>query len=222
MDNQTQDGGEKEKKSWMFRVFRWITYTISILVILITIYRCATIGMPSELKNYIIGSQKIEQAYAELKDDFAMYDVEMRNPFGAGDALFVGNVHYLESTETMQLTLRCKTSRFPQLLGSDESAPAPFGAYLKISSTSEGEDADYVILDSAREAGFGKNKDNYVYFMHSFDDVAIDYANSKIELYVFKAASAAFDEDEALARITLFDVNMKKTKVQLKDFAIHY
>ena len=217
-------GGEKKKKSWMFRIFKWIVYSVSMLVIVISIYRCASTGMPAELKNYIAGNQKIEQAYAELKDDFVMYSLDIRNPFALGDAFFAENVYYLESAGNLQLTLRCKTSRLPYLFRSSEQAvlARPFDAYLQISQTSESEDPGCFVFEPASEIKFGKNDDSYVYFVYSFDDVAIDYNKSKLEFYVFDSISGAFfDEDAYLARFTLFDVNMPKKKMQLKKFTIH-
>lgn len=224
-DDEEYGGGNKKKKSSMFRAFKMIVYSVSIIVIVVTIYRVVSIGMPSELKNYLVGSQRIEQAHASQNDDFVMYSLGIRNAFGRGDAFFVDNVYYLESAETLQLTLRCKTSRFPVLFGSsgEPVLAQPFEAYLKISETSGGDELDYIVLETSDEVKFGKNNDRYVYFVYSFEDVAIDYANSKLELYVFDNASAAaapFDEDRCLARFTLFDINMPKTKVQLKKFTI--
>ena len=224
--DEAEYGGEKKKKSWMFRAFKWIIYSVSAIVVIITVYRCSSTAMPADLKNYIIGSPKIEQAYnvLEKKDDFVIYTLDIRNAFARGDAFFADNVRYLESAETLQLTLRCKTSRFPDLFGAAENTNLAklFKVYLKISETSESPDADYEIMESAGEARSGKSSDSYVYFLYSFDEVKIDYAKSKIELYVFyNDPETSFDEDECLARFTLFDVNMPKTKEKMKKFTIH-
>ena len=224
-------GGEKKKNSWMFRIFKWIVYSVSLIVILITIYRFASMGIPTELKNYILASAKTEQAYAELKDDFLMYKFDILNAFGMGDAFHADSVYYLESVQNLQLTLRCKAGRFSDLFGSlpERDLIRPFKAYLKISEISGDDESESdanpdVVLESIDEAKFGKfgkNGDSYVYFVYSFDDVAVDYTKTKLELYVFDNTSeteALFDEDEYLARFTLFDVNMPKTKVQMKKF----
>ena len=229
MDNQEDaGGGYKKKKSRLLAIMRWMVYSVSIIVIAISAYRCASIGMPAEIKNYIIKSRPIERACDELGDDFAMYALEIRSAFGRGDALFADNVYYLESAENLQFTLRCKTNRFPEVFGgSEEGLTRPFKTYLKISKTSgeeaagEGEEGDYIVLEAEDEAGFGKNKDSYVYFVYSFGGVSIDYEKSKLELYVFDntSGSAGFDEDDYMARFTLFDVNMPKKKVPIKQFA---
>jgi len=220
MDYQA-DGGGKRTSSWMFRVLGWITCSVSLIVIAIVIYRCASIGMPSELKNYILGSPEIEGARAELGEGFVMYGLDIRNAFGMGDAFYAANIYYLESAENLQLTLRCKTSRFRGLFDSPGEPGRPFAAYLKISG---GEEGGEIVLQSAGEAKFGKNSDSYVYFVYSFDGVAIDYAKSRLDLYIFDnepGAVAPYDEDAYMTRFTLFDVNMPKTKLQLKNFSPH-
>jgi len=222
MDYQSESGGEKKKTSLMFRILRWITGSVSLIVIAIVIYRCASVGMPSEVKNRIIGNKEIERAHAELGDGFLMYKLEIRNPFGAGDAFFCDNAYYLESAKTLQLTLRCKTSRCGALLEPFEEGGRPFAAYLKISGE-ESEEVEETVLQSANEAKIGKNRDNYVYFVYSFEGVAIDYKNSKIEFCIFDnepGTMAPFEEGEYMARFTLFDVNMPKTKLKLKNFSL--
>ena len=228
MDNREDaGGGYKKKKSRLLAVMRWMVYSVSIIVIVISAYRCVSIAMPAELKNYIIESQEIERARDELGDGFVMYTLEIRSPFGRGDAFFADNVYYLESAGTLQCTLRCKTNRFPDVFGDPkETALArPFKTYLKISEApgeenQAAEEGQYELLEAEDEAGFGKNGDSYVYFVYSFRGVKIDYEKSKLELYVFDDTSgtAFFDEDGCMARFTLFDVNMEKKKIQLKQF----
>ena len=177
-------------------------------------------GLPKELKNYIIKSDKIEKAYKNLKDDFKMYKIDIRGAFSMGDALFVDNVYYLESVENLQLTMRCKNSRIANINSDLNSLIPLFRYYLKVSLDV---DTDYIMLEPVNQSAFGKETDRYRYFVLSFDDVKIEYAKTKVELYVFMNDSddeAAFDEDDYKARFTLFDVNMPKTKLQAKKFKL--
>ena len=240
IDNQYNEnyGDEFEKnknrkKSWMWICFKWIVYAVAALIIIVVAYRLIDTGMPNDLKNYIIKSDKIEKAYANLKADFKIYKIDVRNSFSMGDALFVDNVYYLESVENFQLTLRCKNSKLEQMF---EDNPAyPFRYYLKVSSVnndlvSDSIDStvdeetdyilDYVILQPMAENTFGK-EGRYRYFVLSFDDVQIAYAKTKVELYVTRNKTDGnyeFDEDDYVGRFTLFDINMPKSKIQAKKF----
>jgi len=162
-----------------------------------------------------------------------------------GDALFVDNIYYLESAENLQLTLRCKNSKIGLMyldhlgtvgiVDSADSEMSPFKFYLKVSSVNTDADAkidetdenntspDYILLETVNESSFGKDKDRYRYFVLSFDDVKIEYAKSKVELYVLKYSidgETVFDENESVGRFTLFDINMPKTKIQAKKFKL--
>lgn len=225
--------------------FRWIVYAVCIFIVAIAVFRLISTADPKELKNYIIESEKIEKAYTDLKEDFKIYRIDIRDSFSMGDALFVNNLYYLESVENLQITLRCKNSRFQDLLGSFNKANSihPFKTYLKVSAdiadiadgndkndetkeSTESEDEisqDYIILEPVNESAFSKDTDRYRYFVYSFDSVQINYAKTKVELYVFENSPdsvALFDEEEYLARFTLFDVNMPKTRIQAKKFKL--
>ena len=208
------------------------------------IFRIITTGTPAELKNYIVKNASVEKAYSEFKNDLAIYEIDIRIPFAIGDALFVDNIYYIEKAENLQLTLRFKTNRtdnivhlHPEFLDSSEY---PFKFCLKVSDTSTttseaadddsevdltGADWNYVILETVDEHTVGKVTDKYRYFVVSFDDVKINYANTKVELYMFanspnRDGEFDFTEDEkkVLARFTVFDVNTPKSKVQAKKF----
>ena len=190
------------------------------------IYRIISTATPDELKNYIIKSDKIEKSYQDLKDNFKIYDINIREPFAIDDAMFADNVYYLESVGNMQLTLRCKNSSFEDL----EDLSGAFKVYLKIyeidvDSTVPIEEyvppEDYILLETTDEKTFGKNTDRYTYFVYSFDGLKIDYAKTKVELYIFKNSPgkiAEYKEKDSIARITLFDVNMPKKRVPAKKF----
>ena len=222
----------------MWRIFKWIVYSVALVIIGIVAARLIATSTPGELKNYIISSNKIERAYnisVDAKDEFKIYQIKLRSPFGLGDNLFINNVYYLENAENLQLTLRCKNSRFENLSGSF------FKVYLKVTDTSGVFEIDVetgelneapenaskawhsVILETVNQDIFGKNSNRYMYFVYSFDDVKINYADTKVELYVFDNSSGditEFDEDKALARFTLFDVNMPKLKINAKKFKL--
>jgi len=205
-----------------------MVYAVSLIVILITIYRCATIGTPAALKNYIMQNEQIDAAYKELKENFVMYKLETRNPFSMGDAFFIDSAYYLESAKNLQLVIRCKTSRFGDFLElfSGDSSLSPFVVYLKISETSDdvgdtAKEETVVIEEAAKEESYGSYKDSYMYYIYSFDGVEMDYAKTRLELFVFDNsldAKAPFDEEGYIARFTLFDVNTPKTKLQAAKF----
>ena len=221
----------------MWTCFKWIVYAVAVLIIIVVIYRLIDTGMPKDLKNYLVKSDKIEIAYNNLKDDFKIYKIDVRNAFSLGDALFVDNIYYLESVENFQLTLRCKNSKLELMF--EDNPNYPFRYYLKVSLVNndaqhpeniqniENENTeednyilDYVILEPVGENTFGK-EGRYRYFILSFDDVKIAYAKTKVELYVARNkpdGNPEFDEDDYVGRFTLFDINMPKNKIQAKKF----
>ena len=238
------------KKSPLFKVMRWTVYSLCILIMIVVAYRLISTGTPKELKNYIAKSPEITEKYKSLKDDFKIYKIDVRTPFALGDALYIVSAYYLESSENLQVILRCKNEKFAQLILSSlgvagnidenhDNPTAPFKTWLKVSAnvninSDENETKeenkepapDYVIIEplKLKENTFGKTGERYKYFIYSFGGVQIDYANSKVELYVFydnhNQSEVIFDENEALTRFTVFDVNMPKTRIPAKDFKL--
>ena len=158
------------KKSIVPKILRWTVYLLCIIIIIIVIYRSVSIGTPKELENYIIITPAIEESYKNLKDKFTIYEIDLRNPFGWGDALFIAKLYYLENAENLQITLRCKTGRFEFL--SDPfwvvSSIRPFGAYAKLSvisadGESEDDSAQDHIIHSYASNMFGNYSDKYIY-----------------------------------------------------------
>jgi len=220
--------GAVKKRSAALKIIKWMIYLLCILILAVLIYRFVSTGLPKELKNYIIKNPEIEETYNKLKDKFKIYKMDIRNPFGWGDALFIENVYYLENAENLQFTMRCKTNRFEYFSDSINSASSirAFGAYLKVSEITgvdETSDAaqNYIVIEHNHSQQFGEFTDRYIYFVFNFDGVKIDFENSRVELYIFTNSFsdvAPFDEDKALARFTIFDVTMSMTKMQAKKF----
>ena len=102
----------------------------------------------------------------------------------------------------------------------DGSETSVFMYYLKVSLDV---DSDYIMLEPVNVSAFGKDTGRYRYFTASFEDVKIDYAKTKVELFVLKNRSdfngLALDDDH-IARFTVFDVNMPKTKIPAKKFKL--
>ena len=251
MDNQyseyNENSGENNapKKSLMWQWFKWIVYSVALMIIIIVIYRLISTSTPNELKNYLIKNDRIENAYLNLQDDFVIYKIDIRGAFSMGDAMFADSIYYLESAENFQLTLRCKNKdvmRRVKNYGESFETSEIFKIYLKVSlvdvgggGSGGGEDGDeegdggvydlYSIIEPSDVKVFGKYDDRYKYFVMSFDNVIIeDYAKVKIELFicdtetVTEMKTETEDYENYVARFTLFDVNMPKSKTQMKKF----
>jgi len=242
--DENYDKEEPEKKSRLWQWFKRIVYSVCILIIVISVYRLISTAAPKELKNYIIKNEKIERIYTDLKEDFRIYKIDARTPFALGDAMFLDNIYYLESAENLQMTLRCKNSRIEQInsdspgvVGRYNSEETPLIYYLKVSGAENDADIadideiddtgeyektagpDYILLKPASQKTVGKNTDRYRYFVLSFDGVKIDYANTKVELYILRNGGDGenmFDGDDYFARFTVFDVITPKSKIQAK------
>jgi len=221
-------------------------YAVGLLILGIVLYRVISTATPDDLKDYIIKNEKISRAYKNLQDDFKMYKIDIENTnrsFALGDSLYVHNLYYLESAENLQMTIRGKNNRIEQMVEYYSSlSDAPFKFYIKVTTdTGSGDDEtgetteengentdnsgqDYIILETVDEKTSGKDTDRYRYFVLSFDGVKINYAKTKVELYLFmnntSREEAAFSEDNYIARFTLFDINTPKTKVQAKKFIL--
>ena len=248
-DNYDYGGhGEPVRKKSVFpQILKWIIYSVCILILAIVIYRLISTGLPKELNNYIIQSPEIRAAYKNLKDDFKIYQIDVRGTFALGGALFIEKAYYLESAKNLQIILRCKNEKLARMILSDpgvvgehkdsNNPAAPLKTYLKLSEIADinetditditeetditDETTDYIVLETAGAAAFGKSEDRYKYFVFSFDGVKIDYAGTKVEFYVFydnNRDEVMFDENEAVARFTIFDINMPKSKLQAKKF----
>ena len=248
MFNQNDDNygyGDPVKKKSMFpKILKWTIYLTCLLILVIVVYRLISTGTPKELDHYIIRSPKIEDAYKNLKNDFKIYEIEVRSAFAMGDAMFIEKVYYLESAENLQITVRCKNLKLAQLILSElgtvgdqtrsNNPTSPLKMHLKhsvtadVGETDETEETleddtvqDYVILETVNAMTFGKSEDRYKYFVLSFDGVKIDYVKSTVRLYIFLADEENFpDEEAAIARFTIFDINTPKTKVQAKKFIL--
>lgn len=148
-----------------------------------------------------------------------------------------------------------RSDRFGELYPEfSDSSEFPFKLYLKVSYTNTninaGSETDieseeekqeetdeetfdltganwkYDVFETGDEQAFGKVTDKYRYFVVSFDGVKIDYANTKVELYLFiDGLNNPGENDDfakvagkALAQMTVFDINTPKSKVQAKKF----
>ncbi|MCL2095875.1 MAG: hypothetical protein FWH10_03110 [Oscillospiraceae bacterium] len=220
MNNSVSE--EKKRGITAGTVMRWIIYLICVIILGSVIFRTVSMRAPGELKNYIIGSESVANAYIELGESLGVYKISVRNPFSGGDALFADNIYYIERAENLQLTLRFKTSR---LDGGNLNVSTPFRAVLKVS----GDDSDSEDLFGAVDIkSFGRETARYRYFVYAFDNIKIDYANTKIELYIYLESDIDTDrnpdeiygEISPVGRFTLFDVNMPKSEVRVKDLNI--
>jgi len=194
---------------------RWVICSLCMLAIVILIYRVISTGTPKEFQNYIIKNPKIDEMYKELQDNFTIYQINQNNAFALDGALFIENVYYFEEAENLQINIRFKNNSIQPLLINPES---PFKAWLKV--LTKYDDAEWWSADenkivgtgwgdiSSEEKIFGKSTDKYQYAVYSFDEVVIDYTNSKVELYLFinnMDGEIDINENDALARFVIFD-----------------
>jgi len=171
----------------------------------------------------MIKTESAEKTYAALKEDFIIYKIKVRDFFAVGDAVFISDVYYLESAKSLQLTVRIKNNDIKQILG-ESVQKTPFKLFLSV-FTKEGQDEKGAVcgnsarIDPSDKNAFGNDESRYRYFVYSFENVEIDYANSTVELYIFPGDEENFPNEEyAMARFTIFDINMPKEKLPAKKF----
>ena len=213
------DPDENKKKFGAGTVLRWIIYSVCIFTIAAVAFRLVTTGPPGELKNYIIKSESVKKAREESGNGLTVYKIDVRNSFSLGDALYIESVYYIESAENLQVTLRLRNGRFEELGGE-----SPFWPLLSVGIRETERDENTgpaVTAEPSDEYSVGKTSDRYRYFVYSFDGVKIDYVNSVIRLYIFIEGDAGFpDEGYSIARFTIFDINMPKSKAPAKNFGL--
>jgi len=208
-DKDIYDPDGAKNKFGAGSVLKWIIYSVCIFIAASVIFRLITTGPPGELKNYIIKSESVAGAYAKSGNDLIIYKIDVRSSFALGDALFIDNVYYIEAAENLQLTLRLKTSRFPDLKGE-----TPFRPLLTL-----GLDDEREVIRPSVCYPTGKPENKYRYFSYSFDGVKINYAKSILELFIFLENEENFpDEEYAAAKFMIFNINMPKSKVPAKNF----
>jgi len=228
--NEQSGYDQKTKKpSPVAKSLRWTVYIVCIFFIGIFAIRLFGTSHPGELKNYIIPNEKIKASYAELENDFKIHQLQIRDVFTLGDALFASNVYYLESADNLQLTIRCKNSSLNELNERyNTDIEKPFGYYLKIYNDFTNNQNDYIIITASNEEMFGKPSDRYSYIIVNFDGVEIDVdsADIKVELYLTlnkitepgAEDNIILDEPDDIARFNLLDRTISLKKLRARDF----
>lgn len=240
----------KKKKLTFANIFRWTVYAVVILMLAVVFSRLMILKDPKDI-NVILTDEKISAEIANLGNNFIVYKISAPNPFVFGDVFYINNIVYLESSENLQITLRCKKNRFENLLkdlqtDGYKSYSGLLAFYLKVSTKSEAADeideidevdetdktdapdksknpdesknADYTAdaIDISHQYNF--ETENYEYIRLSFDGVKINYAKSKVELYVWPEYTTEYNDGEFIARIIIFDIITPKEKVKIKNF----
>ena len=199
-----------------------------VVILAVFIARLVSLNDPEEIKA-ILTDEKIESDIEKLGGDFLIYKITLRNAFSVQDAFFVNNVVYLESSRSLQMTLRCKKNRFADinevLKAGKEDYDSLLNLYLRVTQKSENGGDDITEIKEADKKYRFENK-NYEYIRVSFSGVNIDYVNSKAELFLYpKSADGAavfesYNEEDIIAQFNIFDINMPKSKVNIKDFQL--
>lgn len=132
---------DKKKKITVAGFLKFCVYIIVALILAAIIIRLSTTKDPKEAE-LILADHKIGTDINNLGEDFIIYKIQPPNPFAIDDAIFLANVVYLESSENLQITVRCKKNRFENILKNMESDDYINYAelvkfYLKVSTKSE-------------------------------------------------------------------------------------
>ena len=207
------------------------------LVILIIIVRVLTSGDPPESR-VILNTPAFEAAHRLLGDDFEMHRFNLRNPFTplGGDIFHVGYVFYLASSNDLQLSLRGKADRFEELLAFLNAHGDNFydlvNLYLRVTTRMlvdvPGEVREETLVSEIFEATtrFFFETDRYKYVRVNFHGVEVDFARTRVELFIFdrlRDYNIELNLDmaaEYLTRITLFDIHMPRQRARVARFEI--
>jgi hypothetical protein len=186
----------------------------------------------------IINTHTFESAYRNLGGDFALYRIRVRNPFALGDTFCVLDTYYLESSRDLQLTFRSKKNRFEELstllktkasTGNGNYADL-LNLYLRVttrefvyhSNDVREEIQSFDVFEASAPYRF--ENERYEYMRVNFSGIDVDYRNTKLELFVFSNSSEYnlndIENEDYIARVTLFDINMPKESVKVDKFEI--
>ena len=201
-DDDNYSGDEKKKSNITKKILKWAVY---LLIAFIYIFFMSKIFIscenPSESKILLFDDNSISAYYAVGEDDFVLYNIKIRDNFGDGDAFFVSNIIYLESSEQLQFTMRYKKNRldsynsvyemqdYKQFTGNFMSKGyllAIFDFTLQISAVgpdlSDSDAGVFIINQDYYTYQFETN--NYYYHRVNFNNIKIDYKKTKLELFV--------------------------------------
>ena len=241
-DNDNYYGSEKKKPSIVGRILKWSVYLLIAFIYVVFMIRIFMSCEPSESKILLFDDDTINAFYEMGEEDFVLYDIRPRNNFGDGDAFFLNNVVYLESSEQLQFTLRYKKNRLAPYLEAYDSQEystvsekllTAFDFTLKISTatTDTAADAQSSFIQDYYTYQFETNK--YYYHKIKFDNVKVDYRETKLELFLNLSGGDSnvskiilpdafitsglnntniekISAEDYFARFTVFDINTEK------------
>ena len=241
-DNDNYYGNEKKKPSIVSRILKWSVYLLIAFIYVVFMIRIFMSCEPSESKILLFDDDTIDAFYAVGEDDFVLYDIRPRNNFGDSDTFFLNNVVYLESSEQLEFTLRYKKNRlapYREAYDSQEYSTVSeklltvFDFTLKISTAAADADAQPSFIQDYYTYQF--ETDKYYYHKVKFDNVKVDYRETKLELFLNLSGGdsavskiilpdafitsgenntnvAKISEEDYFARFTVFDINTEKKK----------
>lgn len=204
------------------KVMRIIIWTLCVLIIGTIIYMTISTRTPEKLKYYLIKSPEIDEAYAELKNDMTIYEIDVHNAFVYDDAFHIERVYYLEDVGQLQVMLRCKNSKTQPLI---ENESLPFKTRITAVDTTGGESYRYV--EASAEEVLGKSTGRYQYIMYSFDGIEIFFTNTIIRLGIYvndKDGETDLSKADPLGEIAVYDgrqaISTSISKAEPKKFKL--
>lgn len=217
----------------LLKILKYVLYMTPLVIVLIVAIRLVSSGDPQESGN-ILNTYAFESAYQNLGGDFLMYKIRVKDNFEIGDALCVLDVLYLESSHDLQLTLRGKKNRFEEICSVLDLTSVNYAdllkLYLRVTTKIPADNSDEIPQETfvadifeISESYLFENE-RYEYIRVNFSDIYVDYAKTKLELFIFdklrEFSPEDLDNSHYIARFTLFDINMPKEKVKADKFEV--
>ena len=217
----------------LLKILKYALILTPAMIVLIIVVRLISSGDPPESR-LIINTYDFQTAHNRLGNDFAIYKINVRNPFAVGDVFRVTDILYLESSRDLQLSFRGKKNRFEEVRDYLNTAGGSYADLLKLYlrvTTRTVTDIPGEILEETLSAELFETSaqylfenERYEYIRVNFSGIEIDARRTKLELFAFDKL-CEFDPDdldnsEYIARITLLDINMPREKVKIERYEI--
>ena len=249
-DSDNYPTSEKKKPNILGKIAKWSVYLLIAFIYGVFMIKIFTSCDPSESKILLFDDDAITVYHSIGEENFVLYDIKSRDNFGDGDTFFIDNVVYLESSEQLQFTMRYKKNRLDSYREVYYSQVDEYKRYsgnllevfdltLQVSNMSSDLEPSF----HQEYYTYQFETDNYYYHRVNFNNIKIDYRESKVELFVTLSGIESvahrimlveafttsgtnsiniekITEGDYFARFTIFDINTAKEKINMNKYEI--
>lgn len=196
----------------VYKTFRWIGFLLGLSLILFFLARII-FAAPSDVNDLLLTDEAVDILESAGEDAFIAYNIKHSASFGDGNTFHISNIVYFESDHTLQFTLRYNIKKSDKLTeGYTKDKVHKYPSLILILSDSESYESPPMFKYASQFSYYSQKGNNY-YERIIFDNVRINYADTKLKLSVYLAG---IDDSSLAAETKVFDPGMTKKKTTVK------